>query len=189
MAKSKLIIEDGSMPQGANSYASTATIDKWQAARNNTDWTIPDDPDNDPNQEEKDAAAIKATDFINGLRPKGKPRLDPVTGVSRVMIFPQDGLVDPYGRPVPNDVVPPQVVVAQCYLSGLSYSGTDLQPILERGGRVQSEQVGPIRRAFFDDAGEDVYTFLVGLLGPYFYGLEGDTTSGNTLQQARVKLR
>ena len=173
-----LIIEDGTMPAGANSYAAVADCDGWQGARGSTIWPAPPaEPDNDLNLAAKEAALIKATDYLNGLGWNGKRAPG-----GRVMAWPRIGAVDADGYSIDENTIPGAVQAACCYLAGVAYSGTDLQPILERGGRIQSESVGSLSTSYFQDAANrDIYSVLADLL----HGLASEfddyagTASGN----------
>jgi hypothetical protein len=154
-----LTVENGTMLEGANSYASVAQADGYLYARGNEDWPqhVPEeetDPDTgemvttpDPNLAAKEAALIRATDYLNGLNWYGKRAAG-----GRVMAWPRVEAVDCDGYAIAEDTVPDTVVLATCALAGIIYGGEDAQPTLERGGRIQSESVGPLSQSFFDDA-------------------------------------
>lgn len=81
--------------------------------------------------------------------------------------FPREGLTDWNGRTVEG--VPQRVVWANAELAyARLIGGEDLFQILDRGGRVASESVGPISVSYFDDAPAGK-TFLAAmkLLEPY----------------------
>lgn len=158
-----IIIEDGTMPEGANSYATIEICDQWQAERGSTVWLAGVD------KERKDAALIRATDYLNGLKWVGRK-----AAPGRIMAWPRIDASDADGWVVPPDSVPQAVVFAQCYLAGLALGGKDLQPLLERGGRIQSEKVGDLNTTYFDDAADrDVYTVLYDLLRGLVLNLGG----------------
>lgn len=159
-----IIIEDGSMPDGANSYATIEICDQWQAERGSTVW-----PAGVEEKLSKEAALIRAADYLNGLKWVGRK-----AAPGRIMAWPRIGASDADGYVVPPDSVPQAVVFAQCYLAGLAFDGKDLQPLLERGGRIQSEKVDDLNTTYFDDAADrDVYTALSDLLGGMALGLGG----------------
>lgn len=167
-----LIVEAGSMPEGANSYASVADCDDWQGQRGFRNWPAPpdDEAEPDPNLAAKESALILACDYLNGLAWKGRR-----AAAGRVMAWPRVEVVDGDGYEVAADTVPQNVAYAQCYLAGLAYGETDLQPVLERGGRIQTEKVGSLATTYFDDARDrDVFTVLSDLLGGLAVGLGGE---------------
>ncbi|MGL5474007.1 MAG: DnaT-like ssDNA-binding protein [Citrobacter braakii] len=166
-----LIVEDGTMPPGANVYADVETCDAWQQARGSEAWTVPDDGPEDPDiTARKEAALILAADYLNGLRWKGRRAAS-----GRVMAWPRVEVIDGDGYPVARDAVPQQVVNANCYLAGLAFDGMSLQPSLERGGRIQSEKVSSLQTTYFDDARDrEVFTVVSDLLGGLAIGLGGE---------------
>lgn len=131
-----LIVEDGSMPEGANSYVSLEEADAYLTARNV--WAVTDD---ESLVSQKEAALIRAFDALNTLSWKGSlpdwqrtvawPRAEvPVPGVQ----------VKPGAEPefLPADMVPRAVQQAQIELAGLIYGGHDPLAPVERGGKVIS---------------------------------------------------
>jgi hypothetical protein len=81
------------------------------------------------------------------------------------MAWPRLEVVDGDGYVAAEDEVPAGVKAAACYLAGLAIMGTDLQPILSRGGRVASETVDVVSTSYFEDASpRDVYSVLADLL-------------------------
>lgn len=162
-----LILEDGTMPEGANVYADVETADVWQMARGSESWPADEDPET---VAKKESALVLAADYLNGLKWKGKRAVS-----GRVMAWPRVGVIDGDGYHVADDVVPQQVVNANCFLARLAFEGEELQPSLERGGRVQSEKVGGLQTTFFDDARDrDVFTVVSDLLGGLAIGLGGE---------------
>lgn len=179
-----LVIEDGTMPVNANSYVTVGDCDKWQLARGSEDWPAAPEIEDDSNQAAKEAALIKACDYLNGLPWKGRR-----AAAGRVLAWPRVEVVDNDGYDIPSDIVPQNVVFAQCYLAGIIYSGTDVQPILERGGRIQSESVGSLSTSYFEDAaGRDVFTTITDLLGGLANGLGGQQGNKSGVSVSKVAL-
>jgi len=176
-----LIVEDGSCPKGANSYADVAAADAYLANRKTEGW-----PQSADDQAGKEAALIKAADYLNGLSWHGGRMPWPDGSGGRVMAWPRRAVIDADGYPVPINAVPQAVVDANCWLAGLVYSGVDLQPVLERGGRVQSESVGSLSTSYFDDAASrDIYSVLADLLGGLADGF-GDYSGTGTQKKTGV---
>ena len=155
-----LIVENGAMTRKANTYAALAEADAWLGARGFASWPQPS-----VDQEiiaRKEAALIRATDYLNGLGWNGKKAAE-----GRIMAWPRLEALDADGRPIASNAVPPQVKAATCYLAGQIYNGVEAQPVLERGGRIASESVGGLSTSFFDDApGRDVFSALADLARP-----------------------
>lgn len=161
-----LIIEDGAMPDGANSYATIADADSWHRLRRSPPAVWPPAGEK---EEEKESALIRAADYLNGLNWKGRRAAS-----GRVMAWPRAEVVDADGFIIASTVVPLAVVYAQCYLAGVIFSGKNIQPVLERGGRIASESVGSLSTTYFDDAASrDVHTALADMLGGLALGLSG----------------
>lgn len=167
-----LIIEDGTMPEGANAFASVDEADAYLSARNIASWPVPaSDLEQDNNLSAKEAALVRASDYLNTLAWRGVkadwnwpmcwPRKDvPVPGSDKV---------------IPADVVPVQVKRACMELAALFYAGEDLLAAVERGGRVASETVGPISTSYFDDASnETFYPAVAGLIGDFLTVIPGE---------------
>ena len=175
-----LIVEDGTKPLGANSYCSVADCDAWQAERGSTAWPAPPESGDDSRLTEKEAALIKAADYLNGLNWKGRRAAS-----GRLMVWPRREVVDSDGYAVAEDAVPEAVKAAACYLAGLAIGGTDLQPILVRGGRIASEAVDSLSSSYFDDAASrDVYSTLADLLSGLAHDFRGYSGSALTAGQS-----
>ncbi|MEM7444295.1 MAG: DnaT-like ssDNA-binding protein [Pseudomonadota bacterium] len=146
-----LIVEDGTGVAGADSYLSVADADAHHADRGNAGWT--------GDVAAKEAALRKATDYLGQvyrLRWLGA-RVDD----GQALDWPRTGF-DAIG----SDVVPGEVRRAAAELA-LMALGADLNPPLERGGRVTREKVGPIETEFADGApGRTRYPAIDGLLAP-----------------------
>lgn len=146
-----LIVEDGTGVAGAESYLSAADADTHHADRANAGWT--------GDTAAKEAALRKATDNLGQayrLRWLGA-RVDS----AQALDWPRAG-IDTIG----SDVVPEEVRRATAELA-LAALGADLNPPLERGGRVRREKVGPIECEFEDGApGRTRYPAIEGLLAP-----------------------
>lgn len=69
-----LIVEDGTMPEGANTYASVSEADTYLLSRGVSDWPAPpsSDLEPDPQLSAKEAALIRSADYLNGLKWKGE---------------------------------------------------------------------------------------------------------------------
>ena len=148
-----LIVEDGTLPAGANSFASVADADAYHAARLTAAWT------DELAEVQKEAALIRASDWLNrkgmwnGRKASRSQRMAwPRAGVST-----QDGEIAP-------DEIPAEVVEACCELAGFFVEQDYLAP-LDRGGDIASLSVDVISIAYNGTApAETVFPSLSGLL-------------------------
>jgi len=151
-----LVVEDGTVVAGANSYVSQADATAYHADRNNTDWAA-------LTSTQKDAALIKATQYVdNTFRRKwigslydlNQPLCWPRTYYSQqeTLILSASAQVIP--------AVPKQLKDAVCEAALLSLS-TDLFTPIQRG--VSSERVGEIAITY-SSANIIQYPAVVGLL-------------------------
>lgn len=131
-----LIVEDGTLPAGANSFASVADADAYHAARLTAAWT------DELAEAQKEAALIRASDWLNrkvmwnGRKASRSQRMAwPRAGVST-----QDGEIAP-------DEIPAEVVEACCELAGFFVEQDYLAP-LDRGGDIASLGVDVISIAY-----------------------------------------
>lgn len=148
-----LIVENGTLPAGANSYADLAEADAYHAARLTEAWA------GAVTQAQKEAALIRASDWLNRkVMWSGRK-------ASRLqrMAWPRLGVVTGDGG-IPADEVPAQVVDACCELAGFFVEQDYLAP-LERGGDIASLGVDVISVAYKGTApAETVFPSLSGLL-------------------------
>lgn len=169
-----LVIEDGTMPEGANTFASVADTDAYFSLRGNGNWPAPIglELEADANLAKKENALVRASDYLNTLSWLGFkkdwnwhmcwPRRDVAIAGSEDNVS------------IPDNVVPEQVKRACMELAALFYSGEDLFAPVERGGRIQSETVGPISTTYFDDAAQETfYPAVAGLIGDMLSSVPG----------------
>lgn len=266
-----LIIEDGTMPAGANSYVSLESADAylvprglWPAYERQTDNESPDDvnnddgeepdapveptepekeldgnelaepqsenesgetgnvvgeddenpdpelpdepepdpdlpdvskPDDDPEIAKKEAALMRAFDYLNGPLQWLGNKVD----WQRQPAWPRENVPIPGTNPekpeyIPNDVVPEVVCRAQMELAAFIYNGRDPLAPLERGGKYQqksdskSESVDVLSEseshsiAYASDAPIfDWYPSIYPLLKPLLEEVPGEVQSGFTV--------
>lgn len=135
-----LIVEDGTLPENANSYVSFEAADAYLTARNIWE-AAPVDGTADPLAEKKEFAIIRAFDALNVLSWIGEP-LD----WQRIAAWPRLK-VPMYPQPadaketvyIDSDVVPNCVKTAQMELAGLIYGGLDPLAPVEHGGLILSK--------------------------------------------------
>jgi hypothetical protein len=152
-----LIVEDGSVVTGAESYISVAEADAYHEKRGNATWDAIDD---------KEALLRKATDYMTGkyrLRWAGS-RADS----SQSLDWPRVNVPvsDTYSRSYyPSDSVPNEVKQA-CAILALKANSTEL--IADKEQKVISVQVGPISTTYEPSSSTAVrYSEVDNLLSPY----------------------
>ena len=146
-----MIIEDGTCPDGANSYASLSEADAYLVPRGL--WAVTgvvvtpgegDVPETSTPDAEmvaaKEAALIRAFDYLNGPPDWKGCKLDwqRIPAWPRLSV-PVPGTDPRMGQHIPSDVVPRAVAQAQMELAALMYSGKDVLAPVERGGAVVAE--------------------------------------------------
>lgn len=142
-----LIIEDGTCPEGANTYISLEAADAylvprglWPATPVAVDTETGTETPDAEMVTAKEAALIRAFDALNGppdwkgckvdwQRVPAWPRLQvPIPGTAQEMC-----------QYIPSDMVPTAVKRAQMELAALIYNGRDVLAPVERGGAVAAE--------------------------------------------------
>ena len=134
-----LIIEDGTMPEGANSYVSLKDADDYLVLRGL--WDATPEAEGESILSKKEAAIVRAFDALNTLNWVGD-----VPDWQRVTAWPRENVPMPGAKPnpgekpsfLPADIVPRAVVQAQMELAGLIYGGLNPLAPVERGGKVVS---------------------------------------------------
>lgn len=184
-----LIVEDGTMPEGANTYVSLEDVDAYLVPRGLWE-TTPDDA-GDSVIAKKEAAIIRAFDAMNTLNWAGD-----VPDWQRVTAWPRQNVPMPGVKPkpgeeptfLPADMVPRAVVQAQMELAGLIYGGLNPLAPVERGGKVVSMSESS-KEGDLDVIGGDSKSYSVtyaesapmetylpavyGILGPYLREIPG----------------
>ena len=183
-----IIVEDGTMPEGANSFASVADADAylvprglWEETPSDDDGTVAD---------KKAAALLRATDYMNTLLWYGE-----TTEPLRVMCWPRKDVRLSPAIVVDDDTVPPQVKMACMELAGLIYTGTNPMKVQERGGKIIAESHS-LKKGDVDviggDSTSDSYTYaeaapvedylpsVMGLLRPFLLEIPGKSRSFGT---------
>ncbi len=161
-----MTVEDGTGLDSANSYVSLVECNTYHAERGNTAWTGDDTV--------KEAALIKATQYIDGRyrkRWKGIP-----LSSSQALCWPREDIFDDRYQEITG--IPSHLKYAVCE-AALRALTDDLNPDLERGGRIKREKVGPIETEYSDTApSRTVFPAINDLLSGYL--------KGNGLQVVRV---
>lgn len=143
-----IIVEDGSIVSGANSYVSTADVRNFCSIRG---ITLPDSDD--------DVASllILAADYISqfaanfpGERVSDDqvldwPRCERFCGSS--MAFP---VTTAYGYKINPAKIPRDLVSAQCFLVGYQAGGVDLTATISASDYITEDTIGPITTKYSD---------------------------------------
>ncbi len=123
-----LVVEDGSIVTGANSFVSLEDADAYHALRGSVAWAA-------ATTAAKEAAIVQATDYLCGLAWQGY-----LIQQDQPLCWPRSGVYSPEGWEWPWNTVPAPVVSACCVLAVEALSAA-LEASLERGGQIQSVQV------------------------------------------------
>ena len=165
-----LIVEDGSVVAGANSYTSVADADTFMANRGYSDWAS-------ASTEDKEYALIKAADFIETTYSqsfKGSR-----VSADQPLSFPRSDIVL-YGFDLAEDAIPESLIEAQTRLALKSLSGE--QFIEDEGRTVTRERVDVIETYYATYGNKQTrYVEAERLLAPLLSGV-------NNGQSANLKL-
>jgi hypothetical protein len=154
-----LIVEDGTIVTGAESYISVADADAYFSARGNAAWAALTPTAT------KEAALRKATDYMTGrygLRWKGD-RVSELQALDwpRSSAYANGFLIDSGSVPV--------AVQRACAELAVRASSDDLAP--DVGAQVKQEVVGPISVTYADGARQDTrYALVDSMLAAYLKG-------------------
>lgn len=175
-----LIVEDGSCPEGSNSYISLADADAYLVPRGLWPVTpdVPGENEGDPAVPDpvmtaaKESALLRAADYLNTLQWYGQP-----VDWQRTMAWPRIGVQLPDGGTIPMSLVPKAVAQAQAELAGLIYGGTNPLAPVERGGKVIAESHSTTEGSIDvigGDSKSDSYTYADGApIETYFPAVSG----------------
>lgn len=147
-----LIIENGSIVTGAESYVSVTDADTYHLNRGNSIWKT-------SSVTAKEAALRKATSFVDNYyinRWKGMR-----TAISQPLQWPRQYVMqyEEYARAgyaqtpvyIESNVIPNELKYAICEAALRSLT-TELLPDLDRGGKVKRVTIGPITEEYTDGA-------------------------------------
>jgi hypothetical protein len=144
-----LVVEDGTGLETSNSYVSLEEFqDYWELRNDATVAALSD--------EDATAALVKAAQFLDYTYRWVGDRYSALQAMSwpRVVFFDRDA------RAMYANVIPQRLKDAQCELARES-AVNGLTAVLDRGGRVQNETVGPLSVTYFSDAtGEKSYPLV-----------------------------
>jgi hypothetical protein len=162
-----LIIEDGTIVAGAESYADIVVADPYHAVRGNTLWAGTD--------AEKEAALLRAMAHLEALPWRGDPVSGPVGAAgSQALSWPRSG-VDLGATTWPDDEIPPGVVqsLLEAALVEIVSPGA-LAMSKPRGGQVKRQKVDVLETEWFEGAPSG--TLYPAITGPLRGLLRGSLT-------------
>ena len=165
-----LVVEDGSVVTGANTYASIDTVDAYHAALGQATWTG-DDAD-------KETAILRAMRYVENLQWNGTK-----TAQANPLSWPRDDTYDRDGVEYASNMVPDAVVNALCEaaLIELTDQGA-LRPTQATTGQVKRQKVDVIETEYFESnysrqSFDAINGELIGLVGG---------SGGNSVKLVRV---
>ena len=161
-----LVLEDGSAPEGANSYAEVADADAYHSARGNSLWT---ETSTSPDQG-KTAALIRATQSLDAIYRSRFPGYK-TNGRDQSLEWPRTEATDNEGEEIAEDEIPTEIINAVCEfaLRELIEAGSTM-PDLDRGGNAKRIKAGSVEIEWGANASantvfQTVDGILAGLLG------------------------
>lgn len=152
-----LIIEDGSIVAGANSYVSLAEARAYATARNKP---LPTD------DTALEALLISAMDYLEAQRARFEGSK---VSAEQELQYPREGVIID-GIELASNVIPSILKQAQIRLAMEANAGVDLMPT-RTGGFVKKEVVGPIETEYSEKVGVSVepeMSAVEALLAPLF---------------------
>ncbi len=177
-----IVVEDGTIVSGANSYADLAFADAYFDERNDLAGWV------DLVDEDKDAGLLYASSWIDrgyrwrgslvdhDIQPMAWPRYSVVDDEEREYTFPDASSHQ-------DASIPLQLKHAVCELAKLHLT-TALNESLERGGGTKRVKIGPIEEEYFETASfETEYPYIERLLvglhnGATFGGMQVEMVRG-----------
>src|SRR5689334_1390384 len=154
-----LILEDGTAPDGANSYATEAMADDYFDARGNTTWTDSTD--------DKEAALIRATAAIDaayGSRFQGYR----TNFREQDLQWPRTGAYDNEGNIIAGDEIPQELINATCEAAYRELTAVgSMMPDVERGGDIRLIKAGTVAIEYGPGASAyTTFTLIDSILAP-----------------------
>lgn len=135
-----VIVEDGSVVDGANSYI---TITEARTYATDRGYTLA--PDGVEGDATVSAMVIKAGDYLNSLESRYIGTR--VAGFAQFMSFPRTGVII-YDEDWPEDEIPSMLKNAQCQLCIEVFNGLELMISQTGGLPVIREKVGPLETQY-----------------------------------------
>lgn len=152
-----LIVEDGTAPTGADTYAALTTIADYAVARGLTFPTSPAAP--------AEAAARISKQWLDGTFRSRFPGYR-TNGRGQSCEWPRTDAYDVAGEAIGSDEIPQEIIDAQCEaaIRELATPGS-MMPDLERGGGIRSLKAGSVAIEYSGNASAlTTYTTINGIL-------------------------
>lgn len=162
-----LVVEDGTMVAGANSYVDMAYADAYHSSRNNTAW---EEGASSPDTA-REGALIRATQWLDATYKTRYPGVR-VQGRAQSLQWPRSGAYDVDGNEIAEDEIPREIKDAVCEaaLRELSSPGS-LAPDTNASQRVISEKVGDLAVTYSDSASASDMTPMFSIIDGILSGL------------------
>lgn len=135
-----LIVEDGSIVTGANTYVSEAYADAYFEARNNSEWAA-------LSTEQKEAALLYATSWVDSRY--SWPGI--IVDDSQTLSWPRLGAYDVDLRSISSTSIPTALLSAVCE-AALAHVSAVLNEVRERGGNLAYAKVDVLEVSYFRGA-------------------------------------
>lgn len=163
-----LVQETGTGVANGNTFALVSDLVLYHTARGNTDIA-------NATQALQEVALILAGDY---LRNESRFYYKGSKGnLNQRMPFPRTGATYRRGQPIPSNAIPNELLDAQCELALRVYRGTDVQPDLTRGGRVESRSVMGITTKWAANAPKETeIQAVMGIMEPLLITLGTDNS-------------
>lgn len=154
-----LIVEDGSVVDGANSYNSVSSAGTYMLNRTDPNWTS-------ASTDAKEKALFQGGMYLNSLTWKGSK-----TTRDQSMDWPRVGVYDDDGFLYDDNMVPEDVKTAQIEAGLLDLGGYDLFPVNTPASKVKRKKIDVLETEFFGSAANGTTDFHVldGLLKDFTY--------------------
>lgn len=153
-----LIVEDGTIVAGANSFATVAYALDYLTSRGDSTFA-------DAEQADQETALVRACDYLRDeilFSYRGQRIVH-----DQPLPWPRTGASIYRGPPIPENVVPKAIIDAQCELCFKALT-SNIQPDITHSGGIASETIGPISTSYFKSVDPRVLiTAVMGLLQPY----------------------
>ena len=162
-----LVIEDGTVVTGANSYVTSAEVIAFALARG---ISIPEDTD-------LDGMVVQAKDYVDSFEDQYKGVR---VSATQPLAWPRKNVVI-FSAKLPEDSIPQRLKDAQCQATIEVFNGAELQPNIT-GYAVRVEKVDVIQVEYATGGGSNSvaqpeytpsYTKVIALLKPLFGGVAG----------------
>jgi len=144
-----LVLEDGTVVDGANTFISLASAGTYMGNRTDTNWTT-------ASTTEKEQALIQAGMYLNSLNWKGQK-------ISRdqAMEFPRQNFYDGDGFLYATNAIPSKVAQAQVEAALKHLGGYDLFPTVKPGDKIKRKKIDVLEKEFFGGASNNKTDFHV----------------------------